>query len=124
MQTEKVLQGIDTVIIRVSNVQQSKEWYQNKLGLAPAYEDNNTKLVVLDTGGPTGLTLWQTDAAINNDKATASFPIFRTTDAKAARQNLLTNGVEVSELVSYETVTFFQFFDPDKNMLEACQVND
>ena len=55
---EKILlEGIDTVIIRVSNIVISKEWYINKLGLSPIWEDALMNLVVLDTNSPTSLTL-------------------------------------------------------------------
>ncbi|HJY21332.1 MAG TPA: VOC family protein, partial [Hanamia sp.] len=57
----KLLQGIDTVIVRVSNIETSKEWYLEKLGLALLFEDAKMKLVVLDTNSPTSLTLWQTE---------------------------------------------------------------
>jgi hypothetical protein len=57
----KLLQGIDTVIVRVSNIETSKEWYLVKLGLALLFEDAKMKLVVLDTNSPTSLTLWQTE---------------------------------------------------------------
>ena len=33
MEENKLLQGIDTVIIRVSDIEVSKDWYQEKLGL-------------------------------------------------------------------------------------------
>ena len=36
----KLLQGIDTVIVRVSNVANSKEWYLKKLGLDLLFEED------------------------------------------------------------------------------------
>ncbi len=56
----ELLQGIDTVIVRVSNIAASKKWYLEKLGLALLFEDDKIKLAVLDTKGPTSLTLWET----------------------------------------------------------------
>ena len=61
----KLLQGIDTVIVRVNRMETSKEWYLEKLGLALLFEDAEMKLVVLDTKGPTSLTLWQTDQTVS-----------------------------------------------------------
>ena len=60
MNRPKALQGIDTVIIRVSDISLSKQWYVNKLGLTVIWDDPAIKLVVLDTGSPVSLTLWQT----------------------------------------------------------------
>jgi catechol 2,3-dioxygenase-like lactoylglutathione lyase family enzyme len=119
----KLLQGIDTVIIRVSNIETSKNWYTNKLGLSALWEDANMKLVVLDTGGPTSLTLWQTGQTLRPPKEAASFPIFKTPDAGALRQELGSKGMEVGEVVQDDFVRYFVFFDPDGNILEACQVH-
>ena len=123
MTDKKLLQGIDTVIIRVSDVNLSKKWYSEKLGLTPIWDDSNLKLVVMDTGSRTSLTLWQTDEKIHSNKNTASYPIFRTLDAKASRNELLNSGVDVSEIIEDEVVKFFQIYDPDGNILEACEVH-
>ena len=73
----KLLQGIDTVIVRVSNISSSKEWYLQKLGLVLLFDDDKMKLAVLDTNGPTSLTLWQTDKTIFINREKASCPIFK-----------------------------------------------
>jgi catechol 2,3-dioxygenase-like lactoylglutathione lyase family enzyme len=120
----KLLQGIDTVIVRVSNIATSKEWYVKKLGLALLFEDDKMKLVVLDTKGPTSLTLWQTDKTVTVNRDTASYPIFKTPDADALKQELLNRGIEVEEIIQDAYVKYFFFYDPDGNILEACQVHD
>jgi catechol 2,3-dioxygenase-like lactoylglutathione lyase family enzyme len=120
---KNVLEGIDTVIVRVSDVGKSKQWYVDKLGLKVVWDDPGTRLVVLDTGSPTSLTLWQTDKKIEVSKDTASYPIFRTTCAEQARKELHANGVEVGEVIEDDAVKYFFFYDPDGNILEACQVH-
>jgi catechol 2,3-dioxygenase-like lactoylglutathione lyase family enzyme len=120
----ELLQGIDTVIVRVSNIATSKEWYVKKLGLALLFEDDKMKLVVLDTKGPTSLTLWQTDKTVSVNRDTASYPIFKTPGADALKQELLNRGIEVGEIIQDAYVKYFFFYDPDGNMLEACQVHD
>jgi catechol 2,3-dioxygenase-like lactoylglutathione lyase family enzyme len=124
MNPPKTLQGIDTVIIRVSDINRSKQWYVKKLGLSVIWDDPAMKLVVLDTGSPVSLTLWQTEKRILVDKETASYPIFRTPDADAARQELHEKGVEVSEVIRDSVVNYILFCDPDGNILEACQVHE
>lgn len=120
----KTLQSIDTVIIRVSDIQKSKQWYVDNLDLTPVYEDNNINLVVLDTGGQVSLTLWQTDEKIDVNKNTASYPIFRTENAASANEELKNKGINVSDVIDDGAVKYFTFFDPDGNVLEACQVHE
>lgn len=123
MQTnKKALQGIDTVIVRVSDISRSKQWYHEKLGMTAIWEDFNMKLVVLDTGGPTTITLWQTDTKIENDRNTASYPIFKTLNAHLAQQELQSLGVNAGEVIEDNVVKYFFFYDPDGNVLEACHV--
>jgi len=123
MANKKILQGIDTVIVRVSDIERSKRWFQDRLELVSMWDDPAMRLVVLDTGGPTSLTLWQTDQAIANNRDTSSYPIFRISDATAARQELQNKGVDVGDVIEDGVVRYFQFYDPDGNVLEACQVH-
>lgn len=119
-----LLQGIDTVIVRVSKIETSTEWYIKKLGLALLFEDNNQKLAVVDTKGPTSLTLWQTNKTVSVDRDTASYPIFKTPDADALKQELSNKGIEAGEIVQDGHVRYFFFYDPDGNILEACQMHE
>jgi catechol 2,3-dioxygenase-like lactoylglutathione lyase family enzyme len=124
LKENKLLQGIDTVIVRVNNIEVSKIWYQTKLGLTVIWEDPNMQLVVLDTDSPTSLTLWQTDQKVVVNKHTASYPIFKTANADVLRNELEKRGVEVGEVIQDDYVKYFLFFDPDGNVLETCQVHD
>ena len=56
-------------------------------------------------------------------KEPASYPIFRTQDASALRQELQKRNITVEELIEDDHVKYFFFFDPDGNVLEACQVH-
>ena len=124
MEETKLLQGIDTVIIRVSDIEISKDWYQKKLGLLPVWDDPKMNLVVLGTNSATSLTLWQTKKKISIDQETASYPIFKTPDASALREALIVSGIQVGEIIQDEYVKYFFFYDPDGNILEACQVHE
>ena len=124
MEENKLLQGIDTVIIRVSDIEISKDWYQVKLGLLPVWDDPKMNLVVLDTNSATSLTLWQTKKKISIHQETASYPIFKTPDASALREALIISGIQVGEIIQDEHVKYFFFYDPDGNILEACQVHE
>ncbi len=122
MTQDTIFQGIDTIIIRVSDLSRSRQWYTENLGLTVLWEDPAMKLVVFDMSGTASITIWQTDVPINPDRDTASYPIFGTTDARAARQALLQKAVEVSDLTEDDATAWFLFYDPDGNVLEACQV--
>jgi catechol 2,3-dioxygenase-like lactoylglutathione lyase family enzyme len=118
------LQGIDTVILRVSDIEKSREWYTQKLGLKEIHQDEKLKLVVLDTFSPTSLTIWETDEKIQTNPRATTYPIFRTKDAKEAHQQLKNRNVNVGELITDHVVTYFTFRDPDNNILEVCQVHN
>jgi catechol 2,3-dioxygenase-like lactoylglutathione lyase family enzyme len=117
-----LFEGIDTVIIRVSNYLVSKKWYKDKLGMEVIFEDHTSKLVVFDTGSPTSLTIWQTDEKTAPQKERNAYPIFRTSDAAASRTELANKDVNVDELVEAEGIKFYRFYDPDGNLFEACEV--
>lgn len=120
----KPLSGIDTVIIRVSDIEVSKQWYIETLGFNTLWEDKEMKLVVLDTGSQPGLTLWQTEHKISINKETASYPIFRTENANNAKIILEQKGVNTDEIITDSHVTYFRFYDPDGNVIEACEVHE
>src|SRR6187455_1168255 len=110
---KNLLHGIDTVILRVSDVAKSKVWYTQKLGFRNIYEDSKTKLVVLDVFSPTSLTLWQTDEKIATNPKTSAYPIFRTQDANAAHLQLMQSGINVGDVTTDHVVSYFNFQDPD-----------
>lgn len=119
-----LLQGIDTIIVRVSNIAASKKWYSEKLGMALLFEDDKMKLAVLDTKSPTSLTLWQTEKTVSVNRDTASYPIFKTPNAGALKKELSNRGIEVGEIIQDDYVKYFFFYDPDGNILEACQLQE
>jgi catechol 2,3-dioxygenase-like lactoylglutathione lyase family enzyme len=117
------LQGIDTVILRVSDIEKSKEWYTQKLGLKEIHQDQKLKLVVLDTFSPTSLTIWETEETIEPNPQATTYPIFRTSDANDAHRQLKERDVLVGNLITDHVVTYFTFYDVDNNVLEVCQVH-
>ncbi|MCG7860216.1 hypothetical protein MD537_24765, partial [Flavihumibacter sediminis] len=73
------------------------------------YEDPIHQLAVLDTKSATSLTIWQTDQPIAAKSTTSSYPIFRTSNAVLALDQLKVNGVQVSDLITDHAVTYFTF---------------
>ncbi len=124
MNSNHFLQGIDTIILRVKDIDKAKSWYTQKLGFKTIHEDATLRLVVLDTFSPTSLTIWETDEEIKNNPKTTSYPIFRTQDARNAHQQLIKMDVKVGDMTTDHVVTYFTFRDIDDNILEVCQVHD
>lgn len=78
-----VFRGLDTVLLRVRDIDRAKAWYQEKLGFAHPYFDPVERLAVFDFGGTTSLTLWELKAGENLCPADHAkpFPIFSVVDA-------------------------------------------
>jgi len=120
--TVPLFEGIDTIIIRVKKIEKSKLWYKDKLGFKIIWEDIKLKLVVLDTGGKTSLTIWQTDKEIIVDKETSAYPIFGVKDANLIKEKLTINEVKVDNIITDDHTKYFRFYDPDGNIFEVCEV--
>ena len=123
MSPPSLFEGVDTVMVRVRNLEASRRWYEERLGLAPRHEDAASGVVVLDCGGATTLTLFALDPG---EAAPATppgcWPIFRVRDAERARAELESRGVRVERLMSDGSATWFDFVDEEGNRLEACQI--
>lgn len=121
-QTEQsLLQGIDTVIMRVSDFVRSRDWYEHILGLQCIWVDEQMQLAVFNSNGPTSLTIWRTSTPVQVHLAATSYPIIKTPDARALRELFLSKGIKTEELIQDDHVIYFLFFDPDGNVMEACQ---
>jgi catechol 2,3-dioxygenase-like lactoylglutathione lyase family enzyme len=119
-----ILQGVDTIVLKVSDISTAKEWYTEKLGLTTIHEDEDGFLLVMNTYGPTSLTMLQHDDDTRLLPISAPCLIFKTGNASYARQALKDRGVTVGELFSDDTNACFTFKDPDGNTFEVCQNYD
>lgn len=119
-----MFQRLDTVILRVVDVERAEQWYRSALGLDVVHRDDAQRLRVMGVGEAGLLTLWQrrADEIAPDPAAAGTYPILATADAPAARARLIERGVEVSALEDGGGVRWFWFRDPDGNRLEACQV--
>ncbi len=112
--------GIDTLIIRVTDLSQSKKWYTEKLGFEIIYETD--QLLTLDTSCHVSITLWVTNEPILPNPKTSSYPIFKTDNAEETYRYFQEINIPLGELNKEEEVCYFNFYDPDGNILEVCQV--
>ncbi len=120
-----VFRGLDTVLLRVQDVDAAKAWYRAKLGLVPSFEDATQRLVVFGLGGSASLTLWELkrgESLSVKPGVVGTFPIFAVDDARHTWHVLRERDVLVDPVVEVGGVLSFQFRDLDGNRLEACQV--
>lgn len=119
-----IFSRLDTVILRVRDLEKSKIWYEEKLGLTASYFDEKEKLVIFDLGGTTSFTIWQLkqNEKLPPSDSAGTFPIFLSDDANATYQLLKSRNVAVKSVEESGGVRFFGFFDPDGNHLEVCQI--
>lgn len=120
-----VFGGLDTVVVRVRDIDLAKRWYREKLGFAEPYFDPAERLAVFDLGGTTSLTLWELKPGetLGSAHFVRTFPIFSVADAHETSALLQDRGVDVGQVVNSGGVTYFTFEDLDGNLLEACQVH-
>lgn len=119
-----VFAGLDTVIVRVFDVEVAAAWYREKLEFEPSFEDPEARRVVFDLGGSASLTLWQLtriEVPMVPGAATA-YPVFAVSDVERVWNTLRDRGVLVEPVVQGGGVRWFQFRDLDGNRLEVRQV--
>lgn len=117
-----IFKYMDVVIIRVRDVDQSREWYEKTLRLKISFVNDKSKLVVFKTRGKTGLCLWQLKRGekLPARKAASTYPDFFAEDLEKTWHLLEKRGVKLDRIVrGGGGVKWFVFYDPDGNRLEA-----
>lgn len=111
----------DTVIVRVSDLEKARKWYEEKLGFDASFVGNN-EIVVFKTGGETSFTIYKLKPGEKKaaGKTPSSYPIFYATDLNKAHQQLKDRGVSVGPIQEDEGTQWFSFWDLDQNLLEVC----
>ena len=115
--------GIDTIIVRVRDINAACAWYATHLGGEQVYEDDDQRLAVIEFSSGSTITLWQIDDGAEF-VASATYPILATSNARAAHAALSAQGVAVQAVHETPGVVYFRFTDLDGNPLEACEVKD
>ncbi len=113
---------LDTVVLRVHDVDAAKAWYQAKLGLEVSSEDMGERLVTFELRGGTSLTLLELkrgESLLETLGVVGSFPVFAVRDARHAWEVLREREVLVDPLRDAGPVLSFEFRDLDGNKLEV-----
>jgi catechol 2,3-dioxygenase-like lactoylglutathione lyase family enzyme len=108
-----LFKGLDTVVIRVRDLERARTWYERTLDLA-----------VLDLGGGPTLTLWEWGAGEAPPAGPpVAFPVLLPqNEIETTRDMLARRGVDVGPLEGeVGGLRFFSFTDPDGNRLEVCR---
>ncbi len=115
---------LHTTVFRVSNLERARRFYETAVGLNVVYEDLHYRLISLQLGGGSLLTLWEmrpedlpSNAAAKNGSPTGiatMYMVFYCRDATAWRAELEGRGVSVEPIEEREIgLRLFWFTDPD-----------
>lgn len=121
-----IFNRLDTIIVRVKNLEESKNWYIENLSFFPVYSDEESKIVVFDLAGTTTLTLWQIDEneTPNNINRGNTYAVFNCDNAEQIYKSLKKKGIVVDNFTTSEDVSLFNFYDPDWNKFEVIEINE
>lgn len=121
-----IFNRLDTVIVRVKNLEESKNWYIENLSFFPVYSDDESKIVVFDLAGTTTLTLWQVDEneTTKEQNQGNTYAVFNSDNAEQIFKSLKKKGVVVDNFAASEDVSLFNFYDQDGNKFEVIEINE
>ncbi|WP_413381796.1 VOC family protein [Alkalihalobacillus sp. 1P02AB] len=110
-----MLDRIDTICVTVSDLDNSLNWYADKLKLNVINrEDDYAILKVGNSHVPFTIEVGEV-------KANASvYPIFFSSDLEKVHRQLRKQDVIVTDIVQVGANTFFDLFDLDGNRLQVC----
>ena len=112
---------LEVVILPVSDVDRAIEFYRDKVGFELDHDTRTEQMHVVQlTPQGSGCSIVFGDLPAQREMAPGSLRGLQlvVADAKAARQELMDRGVEVSEIMVFspdDGGTFFRFSDPDGN---------
>lgn len=111
-----LFEKIDTICLKVSDVEKSSLWYQDILGFKESLKGKNYRILLLDKD-TIPLTIEEGGVAPSSNQA---YPIFYTRNIKAVYEKLKENQVTIGEMEMDGINQYFDFYDLDGNHLQAC----
>jgi catechol 2,3-dioxygenase-like lactoylglutathione lyase family enzyme len=112
---------LEVVVLPVSDIGRAVEFYRDKVGFNLDHDTQNEHMHVVQLTPPgSGCSIVIADLPSQNEMAAGSMRGLQlvVADARAARDELLSRGVEASEITVFDERdggTFFGFSDPDGN---------
>jgi catechol 2,3-dioxygenase-like lactoylglutathione lyase family enzyme len=115
---------IDTVILRVKDLEKARRWYEEKLGFEAGYVGSKEKIVVFNLGTtPTSLTIYELkpgEKSSLKNGVQRTYPIFYSENINNSYETLRNRDVRVGKIEGDSESQWFSFYDVDDNQLEAC----
>lgn len=112
----RLIERVDTVCLKVRDIEKSSRWYQETLGLVEHYkEEHYVILKIGESGVP--LTLEKGEP---NSGGSSTYPIFFSSSIEKAHQVLSSQGVVVTDIKQDGLNTYFELVDPDGNKSQLC----
>ena len=112
---------LEVIVLPVSDIDRSVAFYRDQVGFHLDHDTQTEQMHVVQlTPRGSGCSIVIGDLPAQNEMAPGSMRGLQlvVSDAKAARDELLSRGVEASEIVTFDARdggTFFGFSDPDGN---------
>ena len=112
---------LEVVVLPVSDIGRAVEFYRDRVGFNLDHDTQNEHMHVVQLTPPgSGCSIVIGDLPSQNEMAPGSMRGLQlvVADAQAARDELLSRGVEASEIIVFDERdggTFFGFSDPDGN---------
>ena len=112
---------LEVVVLPVSDIGRAVEFYRDRVGFNLDHDTQNEHMHVVQLTPPgSGCSIVIGDLPAQNEMAPGSMRGLQlvVADARAARDELLSRGVEASEITVFDERdggTFFGFSDPDGN---------
>ncbi|WP_335871383.1 VOC family protein [Bacillus sp. 2205SS5-2] len=111
-----MIDRIDTLCLKVRNVEDASNWYQQILGFKETFQDKGYRILAVGNGS-VPLTIEEGET---NPSAHQCYPIFFSSELNQTYENLKQQGVKVSELQFDGVNSFFDLYDLDNNKLQIC----
>lgn len=110
------LKRVETVFIKVSNLESAVKWYKEVLELSVKWKNVAGKAVAFNVGD-TDLTLVEDK---NREIVTEPSFILFTDEINIFRDSLIQKDIEVSEVKEWYDLRYFSFKDIEGNCIEIC----
>lgn len=111
-----LIEKIDTVCLKVINVEVSSKWYQDIMGFKETYKGEGYRN--LSIGNSEVPFTIEEGYVMPTNKGT--YPIFFTKDISVTYKKLKEQNVNVGELLNDGVNNFFDVYGPDNNKLQIC----
>ena len=111
-----LIERIDTLCLKVKDVENSSKWYQDILGFKEAFKGEGYRVLSVGEGGvPLTIEEGETQSSVNQ-----SYPIFYTSYIHQTYDELKDQNVRVSDLHNDGVNHYFDLYDIDNNKLQVC----